>query len=181
MQNHNQIWIFVFFHLVSNDTDVGLKQLVGRNSVLSFCTLSCSTTVCKGNVFLQFCDKIQSSMHQIFTQMHLTIAIGQSHMERPTKSFIKKFFFCFPCNGQPIFPHLNLPPNKKSPQTGTCHFTILPLSSKTIPEDTWSHSLMTNFLSINPPQHKSNHHKHDLLITPNKISHCLLQLQIIKP
>ena len=98
---------FYILPLESNGFCVGCKQLVGHNSVLSFCTPSCSTAVCKGSVFLQFCDKIQSSIHQIFTQMYLTVSTGQSHMERPTESFIKKFFF--QCDGHPIFPHLNLP------------------------------------------------------------------------
>ena len=40
------------------------------------------STICKGNIFLQFCYKIQSSMHQIFTQMYLTVSIRPSHMER---------------------------------------------------------------------------------------------------
>ena len=40
MQNHNQISIFIFFHLVSNNVEVGCKQLVGHNSILSFCTPS---------------------------------------------------------------------------------------------------------------------------------------------
>ena len=69
---------------------------------------------------------------------------------------------------------------QKSPQTGTYHFTMLPLSPKTIPEDTWTKSLITNFLSINLPQYESNHQKQDLQITTSRISHCLLQLQIIK-
>ena len=97
---------------MSNDVHVGIgcKQLAGHNNILSFYTPSCSTAVCKGSVFLQFCDKIQSSIHQIFTQMYLTVSTGQSHMERPTESFIKKFFFR--CDGHAIFLHLNLPPNK---------------------------------------------------------------------
>ena len=32
------------------------------------------------SVFFQFCDQIQSSMHQIFTQIHSKISIGPSHM-----------------------------------------------------------------------------------------------------
>ena len=32
-------------------------------------------------------------------------------MERPMESFLKEFFFR--CDGHLIFPHLNLPPNKK--------------------------------------------------------------------
>ena len=114
---------FIFFHLVSNDVGVGCKQLVGHNSVLSFTTPSCSTAVCKGSVFLQFCNKIQSSMHQIFTQMYLTASIGQSHMERPTELFMKKFFF--QCDGLPICPHLNLPSQKSPPKQV---YAILPSS-----------------------------------------------------
>ena len=72
--------------------------------------------------------------------MYLTISIGQSHIERPTRLFIKKFFFCFRCDGELIFPHLNLPPNKNHPEQ--VHATI--------PQDTQTQSFMTNFLSINP-------------------------------
>ena len=137
MQNHNQTWIFIIFYLVSNDVGVGCKQLVEHNSVISFCTPSCSTALCKGSVFLQFCDKIQSSMHQIFTQMYLTFSIGQSHMERPTESIIKKFFFRF--DGHPIFLHLFEPTSQqKSPKPGAYYFTILPPFSKTSPEGTWT-------------------------------------------
>ena len=52
-----------------------------------------SNSVCKGSGFLQYCEKIQSSMHQIFTQIYLTVSIEPSHMESPTELFIKKFFF----------------------------------------------------------------------------------------
>ena len=114
---------FYILPLESNGFCVGCKQLVGHNSVLSFCTPSSSTAVCKGSVFLQFCVKIQSSMHQIFVEMYLTVSFGQS-------SFVFDAI-----NGHSIFPHLNLPPNK-SPQTGTCDFTILLPSSKTNPKDT---------------------------------------------
>ena len=62
-------------------------------------------------------------MHQIFTQMYLTVSIRQSHMERPTESFIKKFFFR--CDGHPIFLHVSLPPNK-NPQNQV--HAILPSS-----------------------------------------------------
>ena len=81
----------------------------GKTVSLSFFTSSYSTTVCKGSVFLKFYDNIQSSMHQIFTQMYLTVSIGQSRIERPTELFIKKFYFR--CDGHPIFPHLNLTSN----------------------------------------------------------------------
>ena len=59
------------------------------------------STVCKGSVFLQFCDKIQPSMRQIFTKMYLTVSIGTSHMKSPMELFM------FLISGQP--PHLNLP------------------------------------------------------------------------
>ena len=137
MQNNNQTWIFIIFCLVSNDVDVCCQQLVRQNSVLSFCTPTCSTAVCKGSVYLQFCDKIEWSMHQIFTQMYLTVSIRQSPMERPTESFnIKKFFFRY--DAHPIFLHLSLPPNKNPPNQ--VH-AILPSSlpfSKASPEDTWT-------------------------------------------
>ena len=41
-------------------------------------------------------------------------------------------------------------------------------------------ALVTNFLSFNPRQHESNYKKQYLLITISNISHCLLQLRIIK-
>ena len=75
-------------------------------------------TVCKGSVFQQFCDKIQSTMYQIFFQMYLTVSIGQSHMERPTELFIKKFFFR--CDGHPPFFRIwtyLLPPSQNKPRS----------------------------------------------------------------
>ena len=66
-------------------------------------------------------------------------------MERPTESFVKKFFFQY--DDHPIIPHLNLPPNKQKTQTGIYHFTILSLSFQTSPDDTWTQSLITNLLS----------------------------------
>ena len=50
--------------------------------------------------------------------MYLTVSIRKSHMERPTQSCIRKFFFW--CDGHSIFLHLNLPLNKNP------HFTIMP-------------------------------------------------------
>ena len=55
-----------------------------------------------------------------------------------------------------------------------------PLSNDTSPGDTSAQLLVTNFLSFNPPQYKSNHHKQDLLITTSKIFRHLHQLQIAK-
>ena len=111
MRNHNQIWIFIFFRLVSNDVSVDCKHLVGHNRVLSFFTPSCSTSVCEGSVFLQFCDKIQSRMHQVSTQMYLsfyrTVTHGKTH-----GIFYKEILLSIRCDGYPIFPHLNLPPDK---------------------------------------------------------------------
>ena len=52
--------------------------------------------VCKGSIFQQFCDKIQSSMHQIFPEMYLansfyqTVTHGETHR---MELFMKKFFF----------------------------------------------------------------------------------------
>ena len=36
-----------------------------------------------GSVFLHLCDKIQSSMREIFTQMHSKISVGASYTEFP--------------------------------------------------------------------------------------------------
>ena len=58
---------------------------------------------------------------------------------------------------------------QKTSQTGTCHFTIFPLSSKAGPEGIWTQSLF-----ISPPQYELNHHKQDLLITTSKVSYYLL-------
>ena len=117
----------------------------GHNSVLNFALLTSWSTVCKGSV--QFCHKIQWSMHQILTRMYLTVSVRPSHMESPTELFIKKFFFrCYP-----IFSHLNLP--VEIPPNRYISFqrpTTLPLSPKTTPGDTWTQSLITNFLSFNP-------------------------------
>ena len=111
-------------------------QEIGRvQQCLKFLHPSCSTAVCKESVLLQFCDKIQSSMHQIFTQMYLTVFIGQSLMDSPTKLFIKKFFLRFRCKGHPIFSHLNLPPDKNPPKQVHAMLHLSP-SSKTSPEDT---------------------------------------------
>ena len=50
------------------------------NSILFFALFTSWPVVCKRSVFLQFCDQIQTSMHQIFTQIHSTVSIGPSHM-----------------------------------------------------------------------------------------------------
>ena len=47
--------------------------------------------------------------------------------------------------------------------------------------NTWTQSLVTNFLSFNPRQYQSNHHKYNFLITTSRISHHWLQPQIINP
>ena len=46
----------------------------------SCCVDNCSN-IAKPQPNLNFFDKIQSNMHQIFTQMYLTVSIGPSHME----------------------------------------------------------------------------------------------------
>ena len=56
-------------------------SLVGyTKSVLFFALLTSWPAVQKRSVFLQLCDQIQSSIHQIFTQMYSTVSIGPSHM-----------------------------------------------------------------------------------------------------
>ena len=84
MQNHKQTWFFIFFLLISSGVSGGCHQFVGHNTISQqlFTPLARWSTLCKGNIFFQFCYKIQSSMHQIFTQMYLTVSIRPSHMER---------------------------------------------------------------------------------------------------
>ena len=53
---------------------------------LIFCTPNSGKCkiLCKESVFLQLCDKIRSSMHQILTQMYSTVSTGTSYMESAT-------------------------------------------------------------------------------------------------
>ena len=98
----------------------------------------------------------------MFIQMYLTVSIGPSQMESPTELFIKKFFFRWS-------PHFSVlePPNKNPPNRYMSFQwpTTFPPSLETSPEDTRTQSLITNFISFNPPEYQSNHHKQDLLIT----------------
>ena len=58
------------------------------------------STVSKRSVFLQFCDQIQPSMHQIFTQIHSTASIGSSYMKIPSEfpqARLKRSFSTFHC------------------------------------------------------------------------------------
>ena len=47
-------------------------------------------------------------------------------------------------------------------------------------QEIWTWSLVTNLLSFNLCQHESNYNRQYLLITIGNISHCLLQLRIMK-
>lgn len=86
-------------------------------------------------VHLCICDNIQSSMHQIFTDMYLTVSIELSYMESPTELFIRKFLFQWS-------PHFSaFDSQQKSPQTGTCYFI-------STTRDTWTQSLITSFLNF---------------------------------
>ena len=57
------------------------SQWCYTNSVSFFALLTSWPAVCKSNVFLQLCDQIQLSMHQIFTLIHLTVSTGPSHTQ----------------------------------------------------------------------------------------------------
>ena len=87
-----------------------------------------------------------------------------------------KIFFRWSPHFSAFEPNNN--PPKKYMQFQRSH--PIPLSPEASSRDTWTQSLVTNFLSFNPCQHESNHKKQGLLITTSKISDCLLQLQIIK-
>ena len=99
--------------------------------------------------------------------MYLTVSIGPSQMESPTKLFIKKFFFRWS-------PHFSAfePPNKNPPNRYMSFQwpTTFPPSLETSPGDTRTQSLINNFISFNPPQYQLNHHKQDLLITAAQAS-----------
>ena len=75
------------------------------------------------------------------------------------------------------------PPNKKTPEkylyTST-YFSLRPSHLETNPEDTWTKSSVTSFLSLNFRQYDSNHYKQDLVIKTSKNFHHLVQLQAIK-
>ena len=67
-------------------------NLSGTTASKIWIALPARPAVFKGNEFLQLCEKIQSSLYQIFTQMYLTVSIGPSYMESCTE-FKKKYLF----------------------------------------------------------------------------------------
>ena len=129
---------------------------------------------CISAVLWQNPIKHASNIHpNVFNSFYQTVTYGKTH-----RIIYKEILLSM--RWSPHFSACELTSQQKSPKPGTCYFTILPPLSKTSPEDTWTWSLITNFLNINPPQYESNHHKQDLLATTSKIPHCWLQLQIIK-
>ena len=58
--------------------------------------------------------------------------------------------------------------------------TLLHLPLETRPGYTWTHLSVTSFLSLNPSQYESSHHKQDWLITASNIFHFLVQIYIVK-
>ena len=59
------------------------------------------------------------------------------------------------------------------------HSTYIDTHPHISPGNTWTQSLVTNFLSFNLCKDHSSHHKQDFLDTTSNISHCLLKPQII--
>ena len=45
---------------------------------------------------MQFCDQIQASMHQIFTQIHSTVSKGASYLKYPSEFSQARLKRCFP-------------------------------------------------------------------------------------
>ena len=87
-----------------------------------------------------------------------------------TGLFIKTLFFWWSLHFFAfVLPKYN-PPKKQ--------FQRHPSLCRTNPRDTWAQLLEISFLCFNLPQHESNHHKQDLLISTSKISHYLFQFQI---
>ena len=81
---------------------------------LIFCTPNAGKCkiLCKGSVFLQLCDEIRSSMHQILTQICSAVSTGTSYMESATG-------FLPPSPRPPPPPSSQSSSNRVSP-----HFTI---------------------------------------------------------
>ena len=121
---------------------------VRHNSIKDFVLLASWSAVCKGSEFLQFCEKIQSNMHQIFSQMCLTVSIGPSHMDSSTELFIKKLFRWSPQFSSFDSPNKNLSNRYMSFKRPA----ILPESPETTLRNTWTQALITNVLSFIPPQ-----------------------------
>ena len=88
--------------------------------------------------------------------MYVIVSIELSHMENLTELFIKKFFFQWSLHASAFEPPMRTFPDQvHAISTAT---SLLP-SPETSPRDTETQSLMTNILSFNPPQQKSNHRK----------------------
>ena len=167
MQNHNQTWIFIFFHLVNNGFGIGCKPLVGHRRVLSFCTASSSINCCISRkcipaVLCQNPIKHASNIHlNVFNRFFWTVAHGKSY-----RIIYKEILFSFLMwwHGHHIFLHLNLPPNKNPPKQ--VHL-ILPSSSHPPKQIQKTQTqLLTNFLSINPPRVKSPNHTKVIKFSP---------------
>ena len=95
------------------------------------------------------CEKIQSIMYKILSQIYLTVSMGPSLMQSSVE-FLKKFSFRW----SPQFSAFD-PPNN-NPQNRYMSFQrsiTLPLSSETALGNTWTQSLITNSLSFNPLQY----------------------------
>ena len=108
----SQTWIFIFFHLVKNDVGIGCKQLVGHNSIFSA-------------VLWQNPIKHTSNIHpNVFNSFYRTVTYLVTHR------IIYKEILSM--RWSPHFSAFVPTSQQKSPQTGTCHFTILPHPPKQV-------------------------------------------------
>ena len=138
---------------------------------LRFCTprklINCMQRKCISAVLWQNPIKHESIIHpDVFNSFYRTVTHGEPHRIIYKEILLSMF--------TPFF-SIYLPPYRNPPKTGTYagtgtistdhHPPPSPLSTKTTPIDTWTQSLITNFLSFNPPQYESKHHKQDLLTT----------------
>ena len=114
-------------------------------------------------------------MESVLTRFNRPWCSSLNGIRASAELFIEIFFFKWSLHFTTFEPTNNNAPKK------VYAISTNPLSPfETSPGDTWTQSLVTNFLNFNPRQYESNHHKHNLLITKSKISQCLLQLQTIK-
>ena len=93
LSSASSTWILVSTHLI-----ITYFITTSYNSLSTFALLTSRSTECKGSVFLQFCVKIQSSIHQIFTRgtFHRIFTSLPLMQHFPMFNYRPFSFCCFP-------------------------------------------------------------------------------------
>ena len=112
--------------------------------------------------------KHESKIHSnVFNSLYRTVTHEESYRiiyKEILLSMVTQFF-------RILTSRIRIPPKRCMSFNGPQPFPPHP------PGDTWTQSLITNFLSFNSPQYETNHHKQDLLITSSKISDACSKLK----